>query len=151
MATFTPIITDDHLLMVGYVTANIRHVTNAYKIPVDDITRSGDQQRTSDTSTKWITMANDTHLFTALVPSSSPPVVVRGEDQSGTTTSDIKMYDDSRKSWKNISSLSSARSTVAIAAVNNNAIIVIGGYSIGRSVESSILTTVELGQAELIE
>ena len=149
MFTFTPIITDDHLLIVGYTAANRRRVTNAYKIPVDDITRSGDQQQTSDTSTKWITMTNDTHWYTALVPSSSPPVVVGGEDQSA-TTSDIKMYDDSSKSWKNISSLSSARSHVAIAAVNSNAIIVIGGSTKGGSEvdrNSSIVTTVELGQA----
>ena len=152
MYYFTPIITDDHLLIVGYDDANDRRVANAYKIPVDDITRSGDQQQTSDTSTKWITMTNDTHWFTALVPSSSPPVVVGGEDQSNITISDIKMYDDSSKSWKNISSLSSARSQVAIATVNNNAIIVIGGYTKGGNADdhrSSSVTTVELGQAQL--
>ena len=154
MAWFTPIITDDHLLIVGYATANKRRVTNAYKIPVDDITRSGDQQQTSDTSIKWITITNDNHWSTILVPSSSPPVVVGGQDQSGTATSDIKMYDDSSKSWKNISSLSSARSQVAIAAVKNNAIIVIGGYTKGESrddCKSSTVTTVELGQAQLID
>ena len=154
MAYFTPIITDHHLLIVGYTDANGRRATNAYKIPVDDITRSGDQQQTSDTSTKWITVTNDTHWRTALVPSSSPPVGVGGQDQKGTTTSDIKMYDDTSKSWKNISSLSSARSQVAIAAVNYNSIIVIGGYTKGESRDnhkSSSVSTVELGQAELID
>ncbi|XP_065908254.1 kelch-like protein 3 [Dysidea avara] len=153
MLAFTPIITDDHLLIVGYTGAGMRCDKNTYKIPVNDITRSGDQRQTSDTPTKWITMTDATHYFTAIVPSSSPPVVVGGEDQSGTTTSDIKMYDDSSKSWKNISSLSSARSYVGIAAVNNNAIIVIGGYTKGGSEAnalSSSLTTVELGQAQLI-
>ena len=153
MAFFTPIITDDHLLIVGYYAASLKRNNSAYKIPVDDITRSSDQQQTSDTPTKWITMTDATHGKTALVPSSSPPVVVGGQDQSRTTTSDIKMYDDSSKSWKNISSLSSARSSVAIAAVNNNAIIVIGGYAKGGCVDnarSSSLTTAELGQAQLI-
>ena len=153
MFIFTPIITDDHLLIVGYGSANNRHSKSAYKILVDDITRSGDQQQTSSTPTKWIAMTNATHWYTALVPSSSPPVVVGGEDQSDTPTSDIEMYDDSSKSWKNISSLSSARIGVAIGAVNNNAIIVIGGYTEGGSMDnadSSSLTTVELGQAQLI-
>ena len=153
MVYFTPIITDNHLLIVGYNNPNKRRVRHAYKIPVDDITRSGDQQQTSDTSTKWITMINGTHWYTTLVPSSFPPVVVGGEDRSGTTTSDIKIYDDSNKSWKNISSLSSARSQVGIAAVNNNAIIVIGGYTKGDSVDnrySSSVVTVELGQAQLV-
>ena len=112
MVAFTPIITDDHLLIVGYEDSNIKRDRRAYKIPVNDITRSCDQQQTSDTPTKLITMTDATHLFTALVPSSSPPVVVGGHDQSGTSTSDIKMHDDSSKPWKNISSLSSARSDV---------------------------------------
>ena len=153
MVAFTPIITDDHLLIVGYTNADMERDKSAYKIPVDDIARSRDQQQTSDTPTKWITMTNATHYYTALVPSSFPPVVVGGRDQSGTTTSDIKMYDDSSKSWKKISSLSSARSKVTMAAVNNNAIIVIGGFTKGGSVAnvlSSSLTTVELGQAQLI-
>ena len=153
MVSFTPIITNDHLLIVGYNDANMKCDNSAYKIPVDDITRASDQQQASDTPTKWITMTNATPWDTALVPSSSPPVVVGGRDQSGTTTSDIKMYDDSSKSWKNISSLSSARSLVVIAAVNNNAIIVIGGCTKGGSMDdakSSSLTTVELGQAQLI-
>ena len=146
MASFTPIISDDHLLIVN---------NNTYKIPVDDITRSGNQQQTSDTPTKWITMTNAACYNTALVPSSSPPVVVGG-NQSSAPTSDIKMYNDSSKSWKNISSLSSVRCAVAIAAVNNNAIIVIGGYTTkggdnARSPSLTTLTTVELGQAELIQ
>ncbi|XP_065906628.1 uncharacterized protein [Dysidea avara] len=152
MTVFTPIITDDHLLIVGYVGANKKGDRRAYEIPVNDITRSCDQKQTSDTPTKWITLTDATHWYTALVPSSSPPVVVGGQ-VGGKPTSDIKMYDDSSKSWKNISSLSSARSQVAIAAVNNNAIIVIGGYTKGGSedtAKSSSLTTVELGQAQLI-
>jgi len=151
MAAFTPIITDGCFLIIDYANADMRRDKKAYKISVDDITRSGYQQQTSDTSTKWITMTNATHWHTALIPSSSPPVEVGGEDQSGTTTSDIKMYDESSKSWKNISSLSSARSQVAIAAVHNNAIIVIGGCTKGgNNAVSSSLTTVELGQAELL-
>ncbi|XP_065908240.1 uncharacterized protein [Dysidea avara] len=153
MRAFTPIITDDHLLIVDYTAANLKSDKTAYKILVDDIIRSGDQKQTSDIPTKWITMTEATHYKTALVPSSSPPMVVGGQDQSGTKTSNIKMYDDSSKSWKNISSLSSARSEVAIAAVNNNAIIVIGGTTKGGSVDnalSSHLTAVELGQAQLI-
>jgi len=157
MVNFTPIISDDHLLIVGYVgyiEANLKRTIHAYKIPVDHVTKSGDQRQTSDTPTKWITMADVTHWCTALVPSVSPPVVVGGQDQSATTTtSDIKIYDNSSKSWKNTSStLSSARSRVAIAAINNNAIIVIGGFSKGGSMDSrqsSSLTTVELGQAQL--
>ena len=145
-------IAGDHLLIVGY--DGIQQVYNgAYKIPVVDITRSGDQQHTSDPPTEWITMTCTDHWYTALVPSSSPPVVVGGRDQNGIATSDVKMYDDSSKSWKNIASLSSARARVAIAAVNNSAIIVIGGYTKGGNVATATISSVvkvELGQAELV-
>ena len=56
-------------------------------------------------------------------------------------------------SWKKIGSLSSARSRVAVAAVYNNVIIVIGGCTRSdtlANVRSSSLTVVELGQAELL-
>jgi len=85
-----------------------------------------------------------------LVHGLSPLVVVGGEDHTS-TTDDIEMYDKSTKTWKKIDSLSFARSRVAIAAINNNDIIVIGGYTKVGSVTnamSSSLTVVELGQVE---
>jgi len=150
MFAFTPIIANDHFVIVGYSGDDWHPHKHAYKIPVNDITRSGDQLQTSDTPTKWITMTSATHWVTVLVPSSSPPVVVGGCDQSATT--DIKMYDDSKKSWRMIASLPSARSKLAIATVNNNAIIIIGGSTKRDTLanaKSSSLTIVSLGQAFL--
>ena len=119
------------------------------------ITASIDQQHNSDTPTKWTELTANNHLNTALVPNSSPPVVVGGDISGTIPTEDIKMYDNSNKSWKKIGSLSSARSQVciAIAAVYNNAIIIIRGYSEGESVDnhlSSSVTVVELGEVGLL-
>ena len=157
MYGFRPIISDDHLIILGYNGADIKGYNSAYKIPVANITASIsiDQQRNSDTPTKWTKLTAADHWYTALVPSLSPLVVVGGRDcinDGGTPTADIKMYDNSNKSWKKIGSLSSARSRVAVAAVYNNAIVVIGGCIKGGSnanAKSSSLTVVELGQAEL--
>ena len=154
MFAFTPTITsDDHLLIVSYAGA-VNRQRSAYKMPVPNITSSNDPKLNSDTYTKWTELTATDHRQTALVPtSSSIPVVVGGEDKGYTATADIKMYDNSNKSWKKIGSLSSARSAVAVAAVYNNAIIIIGGYTKGGSVatrESSSVTVVELGQAELL-
>ena len=151
---FTPIVSDDHLLIAGYHGANLNSYYGAYKISVDNITASDDQQHNRDTSTKWTKLTAVDHWCTALVASSSPPVVVGGRDTTGTIpTADIKMYDNSNKSWKKIGSLSSARSNVAVAAVYNNAIIIIGGCTKGGSetnARSSSVKVVELGQAELL-
>ena len=156
MYGFKPTISDDHLLIVGYSHSNGRN-RNAYKTPVANITGSIDQQHSSDTPTKWTELTAADHLYTALVPGSSPPVVVGGRDHidnGGTPTADIKMYDNSNKSWKKIGSLSSARNRVAVAAVYNNAIVVIGGCTKSDTIanaESSSLTVAELGQAELLQ
>ena len=153
MFAFTPTISDDHLLIVGYGGADTVY-KGAYKIPVGNITASIDRQHNSNTPTKWTELTAADHDRTALVPRLSPPVVVGGEDTTGTIpTVDIKMYDNSNKSWKKIGSLSSPRSLVAVAAVYNNAIVVIGGCTKGdtnANSKSSSLTVVELGQAELL-
>ena len=153
MYAFTPTISDDHLLIVGYGALDSGK-KGVYKIPLANITASIDQQHNSDIPTKWTELTAADHYYTALVPSSSPPVVVGGNDTTRTIpTADIKMYDNCNKSWKKIGSLSSARSWVAVAAVYNNAIVVIGGCTKGGSkanCKSSSLTIVELGQAELL-
>ena len=154
MWAFTPIVSDDHLLILGYYGADMKCYNGAYKISVANITASGDQQHNTDTPTKWTKLTAADHWNTALVPSSSSPVVVGGEDTTGISTTDIKMYDNSNKLWKKIGSLSSARSYVAVAAVYNNAIIIIGGYTKGgggmANAKSSSVTVVEVGQAELL-
>ena len=151
---FTPTISDDHLLIVGYYDEDTQICKDAYKIPVANITASIDQEHNSDTPTKWTELTAADHWFTALVPSSSPPVVVGEWNHiDKTPTADIKMYDDSNKSWKKIGSLSFARTELAVAAVYNNAIVVIGGCTKADTIanaKSSSLTVVELGQAELL-
>ena len=155
MYAFTPTITsDDHLLIVSYSGAEMTKHKEAYKIPIADITASIDQQHKSHKLTKWTKLTAADHWFLSLVPRLSPPVVVGGMDITGTIpTADIKMFDSSNNSWKKIGSLSSARSAVAVAAVYNNAIIIIGGCTKGDNMsnrDSSNMTVAELGQVELL-
>jgi len=153
MTSFRPIISDGHCCIVGYDSADNRVYNDAYKIPVVDIIRSGDQRQASWITMNWITkkwpsMIPADHYYATVVPNLSTPVVVGGRHQSSATitTSDIKMM--SSNSWRNVASLSSARCDVAVAAVNDNAIIVIGGCAKGgEDALSSSLATVELGQA----
>ena len=51
MRGFVPIISDDHLLIVGYYCSEKTPYKNAYKIPVANITAPIDQQH--NTPTKW--------------------------------------------------------------------------------------------------
>jgi len=124
-------------------------------MPVADITSPVKQH------TSWTKLVPTSHGDAVLVPNSSPPVVIGGHwwSQSATTgnrlkkydaTANIEMYDDSNKSWNKIDSLTFARTGVAVAAVGNNAIVVIGGCADADNFASSAITTVELGQAELL-
>ena len=152
MYGFTPTISDGDLIIVGYYGADRKPYNGAYKTSVTNITASNDPQLNS--TNKWTELTVSDHWGMALVPSSSPPVVVGGGNKTATiSTADIKMYDNSNKLWKKIGSLSSARSDVAVAAVYNNAIIVIGGCTQINNLAnaaSSSLALVELGQAELL-
>ena len=57
-------------------------------------------------------------MCSGLSVSSFPLIVVGGRDESAKIpASDIKMYDDSYKSWRDIVSLPSAKSDVAIATL----------------------------------
>ena len=153
---FIPSTFDNHLLIVGYTGADLKGYGDIYKIPIANIVASTGQQNTFSKllkSTKWIELTAADHLYTALVPNLSPPMIVGGHHCNGTSTADIKVYDNSGKSWKKVGSLSSARSGVAVAAVYDNAIILIGGCTSGDTManaKSSSLTVVELGQAELL-
>lgn len=78
-------------------------------------------------------------------------MVVGGQKTAATPTADLKKSDHSNKSWvhyhlTDLSYVASCSSRPA--AVNNNTIIIIGGYTNGGS-ELSSVTVVEQGQAEL--
>ncbi|XP_065893295.1 uncharacterized protein [Dysidea avara] len=84
---------------------------------------------------------------------STCPILIAGGSFKGVITSNIFIYDSHDQIWTKVASLTSPRSNVAIATINNTTIMVIGGYSKGGSAEAaaeSSLTTVELGEAESI-
>jgi len=150
MCAFQPTIFDDHLFIVGYTGADMHLEKLVHKLPIALITNSAYQLHC--TSTRWVKLVQTIQLGSMLVHGLSPLVVVGGEDVTG-TTADVMMFDKFRETWKKIDSLSFARSEVAVAAINNNAVIVIGGCTKGGSItnaKSSSLTVVELGRVEKV-
>ena len=104
---------------------------------------------------EWNKLAPATHRCATLVPGSSPPVVLGGIDPSGKVPiTDIKMYDESHKLWRNIGSLSSAKCLLAVGEIKSGSFILIGGCTKLDSLDnalSSILNVVELGQAVIVK
>ena len=148
MWNIKPTISGDNITIVGYSDAAGRS-NGYYQIAIEEIL---DQPlSTSATSNQWKIMSPAPHGFTATVPYSNPPVIIGGishDNQGAVPTSDVCVYDSSKNSWRKVDSLTTARVSVAIGLLNNNTIIVIGGYSGGLGVEralASSLTTVEIG------
>ena len=139
-------VANNHLFVVGYTNAGLNYDNHVYKLPVALITNSADQQQCA--STGWVELTQTTHWYPSLVTGLSSLIVVGGLDATNTATTDIMMYDYSTKKWKKIDSLSFARCKAAATAINNNAIIVIGGYTSFSDAKSTSLTVVELGQVE---
>ena len=145
-------VADNQMFIVSYGGADRKRYNGAYMIPVSNITTSIDPKQSN---AKWTELAPTTHYHTALVPGASPPIVVGGKDHStkgNASTEDIKRYDYSTRTWETIGLLFNAKSSVAVASVFDNAMIVLGGCTKGDTmadVKSSSMRMVELGQVEL--
>ena len=151
MWALSPIISNDELFIVGYIggESNRAH-REAYKIPVISIISSLEQKHQG--TNKWVDLPPSSYYYSTLIPNSSPPVFVGGEDKQGVQSSNVSMYDSYSKSWRYVDSLSSPRSGVAVATIDDYSIIVIGGYTKGHSTTAAKLSSlpiVEIGQAEL--
>ena len=150
----------DSFTIVGYDddADNMRY-TGTFTIPIDEIISQQQQTQQSLTSstekdnTTWYILATAPHWITALVPNTSPPVIIGGEDEQYNTVNDITMYDDTNNRWKKIASLpiNCAHTTVAVI---NDCIIVMGGASdtkTDETVDATALSDVNVGQLVLCD
>lgn len=149
----------DCFTIVGYADGAVKkHSNETFIIPIDEIISQQQQTQQSLTSstdkdnTKWHTLANAPYWKTALVPNTSPPVIIGGSKQ-GNTVNDITIYDDTKNRWKKIASLpiNCAWTTVAVI---NDCIIVMGGASDTKNKETcnaTALSDVNVGQLVLCD
>ena len=145
----------DSFIIVGYGGADNMRYRGAFIILVDDILSLPQQTHslssTGKDNTKWHQLPDAPYWRTALVPNTSPPVIIGGEDEQVNTVNDITIYDDASKKWNKISSLpiNCAHTTVA---VNNQSIIVMGGSSDtknGENRDATALSDVNVGHLVL--
>lgn len=101
MWDFTPTILEDHLFIVGYSNGIGYCYIDTYKIPVNDIFTLASQQIINDTA-RWTILASSTNWATAIIPGSSLPVVVGGDEAANKPVTNIEMYNGSIDSWKYI-------------------------------------------------
>ena len=149
----------DSFTIVGYHNADKECCDETFTIRIDEIISQQQQTKQSLTSctdkdnTKWHALADAPHWQTALVPNTSPPVIIGGHNEQFNTVNDITIYDDTKKTWKKIASLpiNCAYSTVAVI---NDYIIVMGGVSDAKTMEiadATALSDVNVGQLVLCD
>ena len=143
----------DSFTIVGY-SADNKHSNGAFIIPIDDIISLPQQTQQSLTSstdkdnTKWHELADAPYWKTALVPNTSPPIIIGGHDKQYNTVNDITIYDDTSNKWNKISSLPINCVWTTVAVINQS-IIVMGGCSDAKTAETVDATTlgdVNVGQ-----
>ena len=149
MWSFSFTISDNNILIVGYTT-DVRLATS-YQLPVNVITSSCTPAPITD---QWVELPSTPHYNCTTIPNSNPPVIMGGRGHQGLPTSDVAILDDSSKSWKKVSSLSSPRYCVAVVPIDSNTILVLGGCTGGENVagaRENCITTVEKGRVILTQ
>ena len=140
------VVFEEELYICGY-NDNISAFRNVYRILM--LALLLDQQiHIGQQNSAWIEEAMVP--FSRVGVASTHPPMIAGGSFNSKLSSDVFILDAESHAWKKVASLTSPRSSVAIATINNTTIMVIGGYSKGGSVEAaaeSSLTTVELGEA----
>ena len=109
-------------------------------------------QLTSNQTAHWTKLPPVPHYGTTIIPNSSPLVIIGGYNEQMVKTVDIRVLDVPNNSWNKIASLTTARSSTAVAPINHNSILVIGGTTGGRGVEGAkahCISTVEKGTVKL--
>ena len=144
----------DSFTIVGYTGAGNNGYRETFIIPIDDIISLPQQARQSLTSstdkdnTKWHRLASAPYWKAALVPNTSPPVIIGGEDEQVNTVNDIRIYDDTSNQWNKIVSLPINCAWTTVAVINQS-IIVMGGCSntkTNETINATALSDVIVGQ-----
>ena len=143
-------------IIARYTTADGRANNGTFIISMDSLVGADQQSLTSSTSeddNKWSQLCSTPYWHTAIVPNTSPPVIIGGEDNQRKAVDNISLYDDSSDSWRTVSSLPISCTQATVATIND-VIIVAGGctdHSTMETATATTLTSVVLGQLQLCD
>jgi len=143
----------DSFIIVGYSGANSSY-NGTFMIALNDIISKPQLSLKSSTDdNKWHQLADAPYRRTTVLPNTSPPVIIGGEDKQGNTVNNITVYDDASNRWKKISTIpiNCAYTTVAVI---NQSIIVMGGCSdtkTDKNRNATALSDVNIGDLKLCD
>ena len=156
MRTINATTCNQSFIIAGYSSADYNVNKGTYIITMDSLVGADQQFLTSSTSeddNKWSELCPTPYWKTAILPNTSPPVIIGGYDNQRKAVNNISLYDDSSNSWRTVSSLPISCTQATVATIND-VIIVAGGctdVSTMKTANATTLTSVVLGQLELCD
>ena len=136
-------ICNNDMYIIGYAGSDNMRYQIAYKLAVSDIENSA-------TAKVWKKLHSPPRARTTVLPYTFPPLIVGGNDNNFNGVVDVSIYNVATDTWSLVDMLKTARAYSIVAAVDDNAIIVIGGCHEARNLttcKASAIKTVEIGQA----
>ena len=97
------------------------HYQIAYKLAFSDI-------ENSSTTKVWKKLYSPPRARTTILPYAFPPLIVGDNDNNFNGVVDVSIYNVTTDTWSLVDMLKMARAYSIVAAVDDNAVIVIGGY-----------------------
>ena len=144
-------------IIAGYDGADGNSDNGTFVITMDSLIGTEQQQShtgsTSENDNKWSELCKTPYWNATIIPNTSPPVIIGGEDNQDKAVNNTSLYDDSSDLWRTVSTLPISCAGATVATINDT-IIVAGGYtdvSTNEAANATTLTSVVLGQLELCD
>ena len=96
------------------------------------------------TSHHWTEIAPTPYYTSVLLQDTAHVVAVGGDDESGTPTSDVFVYDPNNNKWSKVGQLGVPRVRCAVVSLSSMSFIVCGGCTDTRDPLNTYLTSVEI-------
>ena len=135
-------ICNNDMYIIGYAGSDNMRYQVAYKLAVNDIINS-------PSAKVWRKLYSPPRARTTVLPYTFPPLIVGGNDNNFNGVVDVSIYNPSTDTWSLVDMLKTPRAYSIVVAVDDNAIIVIGGCHEARNLttcKASAIKMVEIGQ-----
>lgn len=134
--------------IVGYNGADNHCYNDAYTIVIDHVSYKSAAAASADQGSvkaqnPWVSLPDAPVWYSALVPTSSPPVILGGEDKNGEMVAVATIYEQANQLWRQIESvkLPWALGYATVAQAGNNSIMVIGGCTNTKTTNDASTTS----------
>ena len=133
--------------IVGYNGIDNHCYNDAYTIALDHVSYTSAIISTEPGSVKaqnpWVSLPDTPLWYSALVPTSLPPVILGGEDKNGDVVATAIIYEQTTQLWQQVDSvkLPMGLAYTTVARASKDAIIVVGGCTNTKTTNDASTTS----------